>query len=240
MSKMDDKGRVLIDGCEYETDSRSGRPCYGEESIETISDAKYLRLYDLKYAEGRHYFDASRRAAKDLVAIKSDEDFRSMLPDAVTIAVVLICPGEAPKLLMNYEYRYPIGQYLLSPVAGLIDPEDIDKENPLVEAAIREIHEEVGLRVKDTDKITVINPCAFSTPGMSDESNAFLCAEIHVDDISDVRQDGAVGTELFAGYELLDVSEAEKIFKSGRDRFGNFFSLAAWAVIGYFLRSYAK
>ena len=161
-----------------------------------------------------------------------------MIPDAVSIAVVVICSGEPPKLLMNYEYRYPVGQYLLSPVAGLIDPEDREAENPLVEAAVREIHEEIGLTVKPTDEIRVINPCALSTPGMTDESNAFLCAQIHLDNVRDVRQDGAVGSELFAGFELIDIKEAERLYNSGRDRYGNFFSLATWAVLGYFLRQY--
>ncbi len=222
----------------FEEDTRTGKPRYTEESVDTLCDAKYVRLYDLRYAEGRHYCDASRRVKSELVALKSDEEFRTMMPDAVTIAVVVILPGETPKLLLNYEFRYPIGQYLLSPIAGLIDPEDRDRENPLVEAAIREIHEECGLVVKPTDKVTVLNPCALSSPGMTDESNAFLCAEITLDNTEDVRQDGAVGTELFAGFELVDVAEAERLFQSGRDRYGNFFSLATWAVLGYFIREY--
>ena len=228
----------MIDGKEYEIDHRGGRPEYGEEKVRTLSDARFLRLYDLQYAEGKHYFDASRRPLKDLVALKSDEEFRKMIPDAVTIAVVLVNTEGAPKLLMNYEYRYPIGQYLLSPVAGLIDPEDFESENPLVQAAIREIKEEVGLSVGPADKITVLNPCALSTPGMTDESNAFLCAEIHLEDVAEICQDGAVGSELFTGYELIDVKEAGRLFASGRDRYGNFLSLATWAVLGYFLREY--
>ena len=214
------------------------KPHYTKDNVVTLCDAKYVRLYDLQYREGAHYCDASRRAKEDLVALKSDEEFQAMQPDAVTITVVVKLPDEKPKLLLNYEYRYPIGQYLLSPIAGLIDPGDRDGENPLVEAAIREIHEECGLVVKPTDKVTLLNPCALSSPGMTDESNAFLCAEITVADASEVTQDGAEGTELFAGFELVDVDEAEKIFTSGRDRFGNYYSLATWAVLGYFLREY--
>ena len=214
------------------------KPQYTKDNVVTLCDAKFIRLYDLQYREGAHYCDASRRVKEELVALKSDEEFRSMQPDAVTIAVVVILPGEAPKLLLNYEYRYPIGQYLLSPIAGLIDPGDRDGDNPLVEAAIREIHEECGLVVKPTDKVTVLNPCALSSPGMTDESNAFLCAEITLEDASEVTQVGAEGTELFAGFELVDVAEAEKLFMTGRDSYGNFFSLATWAVLGYFLREY--
>ena len=175
-------------------------------------------MYDLRYAEGRHYFDASRRKKEDLVALKSDKEFQSMLPDAVTIAVVLKLRNGETKLLLSYEYRYPVGQFQLSPVAGLIDEEDKEKENPLIEAAIREIKEESGITVKSTDKIKVINPCAFSSPGMTDESNAFLCAEIEMEDLSVLNQDGAVGSELFDGFLLLDKEEATKVFSSGRDK----------------------
>ena len=205
------------------------------ERIETLYESRFLRCYDLQYAEGKHYYEASRREKGDLVARKTGEEFREMLPDAVTIAVVLHLPGNETRLLMSYEYRYPVGQFLLSPVAGLLDPEDRHCDDPLVTAAIREIKEETGLTVKETDRISVLNPCAFSTPGMTDESNAFLCAEITLDSLDGLNQDGAVGSELFDGFELLDRERAERIYRTGRDERGNFYSLAAWMVLGIFL-----
>ena len=205
------------------------------ERIETLYESRFLRCYDLQYAEGKHYYEASRREKEDLVARKTGEEFREMLPDAVTIAVVLHLPGNETRLLMSYEYRYPVGQFLLSPVAGLLDPEDRHCSDPLVTAAIREIKEETGLTVKETDRISVLNPCAFSTPGMTDESNAFLCAEITLDSLDGLNQDGAVGSELFDGFELLDRERAERIYRTGRDEHGNFYSLAAWMVLGIFL-----
>ena len=206
-----------------------------KDRIETLYESRFLRCYDLQPAEGKHYYEASRREKSDLVVKKSDEEFRSMLPDAVTIAVVLHLPGNETRLLMSYEYRYPVGQFLLSPVAGLLDPEDRQSDNPLVNAAVREIKEEAGLTVKETDRVYVLNPCAFSTPGMTDESNAFLCAEITLDSLDDLNQDGAVGTELFNGFELLDREQAQEIFRTGRDRHGNFYSLATWMVLSIYL-----
>ena len=206
-----------------------------KDQIETLYESRFLRCYDLQYAEGKHYYEASRREEKDLVVKKEGEEFRRMLPDAVTIAVVLHLPGDETRLLMSYEYRYPVGQFLLSPVAGLLDPEDRERDDPLVNAAIREIREETGLTVKETDRITVLNPCAFSTPGMTDESNAFLRADLTLDSLADLNQEGAVGSELFDGFELLDRERARKIFSSGRDDHGNFYSLAAWTVLGIFL-----
>ena len=206
-----------------------------KDRIETLHAARFLNLYDLQYAEGKHYFEASRRGKKDLVVRMTDEEVRGMLPDAVTIAVVLHLPGDQTRLLMSYEYRYPVGQFLLSPVAGLLDPDDRHCADPLVSAAIREIREETGLTVKENDKVRVLNPCAFSSPGMTDESNAFLCAEITLDNLEELNQNGAEGSELFDGFELLDREHAKEIYRSGRDDHGNFYSLAAWTVLGIFL-----
>lgn len=206
-----------------------------KDRIETLYGTRFLSLYDLQYAEGKHYFEASRRSRDDLVVQKTDEAFRAMLPDAVTIAVILRLPEDEPRLLMSYEYRYPVGQYLLSPVAGLLDPEDRHSAEPLVSAAVREIREETGLTVKESDRIRILNPCAFSTPGMTDESNAFLCAEIALDNLDDLNQNGAEGSERFDGFELLDRKRAEAIFRSGRDEHGNTFSLATWMVLSIFL-----
>lgn len=205
------------------------------DRIETLWETKFLKCYDLQYVEGKHYFEASRREKDDLVVKKTDGEFRDMLPDAVTIAVVLHLPGDETRLLMSYEYRYPVGRYLLSPVAGLLDPGDRQDEDPLVSAAVREIWEETGLTVKESDRVYVLNPCAFSTPGMTDESNAFLCAEITLDSLDDLNQDGAEGSELFDGFELLDRERARRIFSTGRDDHGNFYSLAAWMVLSIFL-----
>ena len=210
------------------------RPVMTTEKVDTLYDAKYIRLYDLRYEEGKHYFDATRRPVEQIVAVKSDEEFQKMLPDAVTIAVIVRLPGEEPKLLMNYEYRYPVGQFLLSPIAGLIDPEDAAESEPLKAAAVREIFEETGIRMGKDDTITVLNPCAFSSPGMTDESNAFLAADVTLSDLSELSQTNCVGTELFNGFEFLAKSQAAEIFRSGRDRFGNTFSIATWVVLSYF------
>ena len=209
-----------------------------KDHIEALYEARFLNMYDLQYAEGTHYFEVTRRGKENLVAKKSDAEFREMLPDAVTIAVVLHLPENKTRLLMSYEYRYPVGQFLLSPVAGLLDPDDRENDDPLVSAAIREIREETGLTVKESDKVYVLNPCAFSSPGMTDESNAFLCAEITLDNLDDLNQNGAEGSELCNGFELLDREQAREIFRTGRDKHGNFYSLAAWMVLSIFLSQF--
>ncbi len=209
--------------------------------VEGIYNGRFLKMFDLQYKDGKHYFEATRRDLDELVAIKSDEEFKKMIPDAVTAAVVVYVNDDEPKLLLTYEYRYPLAQFVLSPVAGLIDPEDKECDNPLAATAIREIEEEAGLKFdKSKDSISVINPCACSSPGMTDESNGFVCAEIHIDNVEVLTHTGAVGTEMFDGFLLLGIDEVKEIYNSGRDARGCCFSLATWAVMGYFVNKYAK
>lgn len=206
-----------------------------KESVKPLLETKFIKVYDLQYEEGKHYFDATRRDASNLVATKTDEEFKNMAADAVTCAVILKSSNKEPRLLTFYEYRYPTGRYLLSPPAGLMDPEDLESDNPIVNTAKREIFEETGITVKDSDKVTVINPLAFSSPGMTDESNAFACAVIDLEDESVLNTEGAVGSEKFAGFLLLTKEDACRILKRGRDDEGNFYSLSMWAVLMYFV-----
>ena len=157
-----------------------------------------------------------------------------MLPDAVSCCVIVRMPGEEPRLLLTYEYRYPCGRFLLSPPAGLIDPKDRTAEDALIRTAVREIREETGLEVKPTDCVYVANPCVFSSPGMTDECNAMVCAIVDAEDLDSLNQDGAVGTEAFDGFLLATEKEAEEILRSGRDPQGFFYSVFTWIVLAWF------
>lgn len=211
------------------------KPIIREENVKTLLDAKFIRVFDLQYAEGKHYFDATRRPLEKLVATKTDDEFKKMLPDAVGCVVILKIKDDEPKLLLAKEYRYPAGQFLLSPPAGLLDAEDETAADPVLSAARREIEEETGLTLSEKDSLTVINPLLFSSPGMTDESNALACAVIHLNDTSALTQQGAVGSELFEGFELLTAADAREILKNGRDREGLFYSVYTWATLMYFI-----
>ena len=211
------------------------KPEIKKEQVKPLFESKFIKVFDLQYEEGKHYFDATRRPLEHLMAIKSDEEFKTALPDAVTCVVIVTLPGEEPKLLLDYEYRYPAGQFLLSPPAGLLDPEDASCAEPLLATAKREIEEETGLVLDESDKLFVINPLLFSTPGMTDESNALVCAVINLENTSSLSQEGAVGSECFNGFELLSKEEAQKILANGRDNNGIFYSVFTWAALMYFI-----
>ncbi len=212
--------------------------------IKSLFESKFIKVFDLQYGEGRHYYNATRRAEEDLVAAKSTEEFKKMLSDAVS-CVVIWNPsddeksGHEPCLLMNREFRYPTGQYLLSVPAGLIDPEDCTGDNdntaPLIKTVMRELHEETGLKVTEKDTVSIINPCLFSTPGMTDESNALVKIVLNRDSLNGMSQEGAVGGELFDGFDLLTKPQAKKILEDGVDEHGIYYSVYTWAALTYFV-----
>lgn len=211
------------------------KPNIKKEQVTPLFESKFIRVFDLQYEEGKHYFDATRRPIDNLMAVKSDEEFKNALPDAVTCVVILLIKDEAPKLLLDYEYRYPAGQFLLSPPAGLVDPEDASSPHPLLSAAKREIEEETGLVLSPTDSLFTINPLLFSTPGMTDESNALVCAVLRLEDTGALTQTGAIGTECFDGFELLTKEEAAAVLAAGKDKNGIFYSVFTWAALLYFV-----
>ena len=206
-----------------------------KKDIKEMFYSRYIKIYELLNDGEHHYLEATRREADDLVCIKDEEEYKKMLPDAVSCVVVLKQKDVPDKLLLNYEYRYPAGRFVLSVPAGLLDPEDKDAETPLITAAKREIKEETGLDIKDTDKVEVINSFLFSTPGMTDESNGLVCAVIEDPDLSSMNQEGAVGTEVFDGFELLTKEDAAELLKSGCDKGGLFYSIFTWAALMYFV-----
>lgn len=206
-----------------------------KKNVQPLLDTKYIKVFDLQYKEGAHYYDATRRDAEDMVATKSEEEFNAMLPDAVSCFVEIRVKEEAPKLLMFYEYRYPTGQYMLSIPAGLLDPSDKEEDEPVFSAAIREIHEETGVVLQKTDSITMVNPLSFTTPGLTDESNALIHAVVYLDDLSELSQKGAVGSEQFDGFYLADREQVKEILKTGKDPHGHAYPLMTWAAMMYFL-----
>ncbi len=211
------------------------KPIIKKEQVETVYDSRFIKVFDLQYEPGKHYFDATRRTKENLAAIKTEKEFKQMLPDAVSCIVILKIKGQEPRLVLSREYRYPAGQILLSVPAGLLDPEDAQAPNPAFHAAIRELREETGIEPEANDNIRLVNPLVFSTPGMTDESNALVQITLNREEMPKVSQEGAVGTEMFDGFELLTREEAKKILRAGVDDQGLFYPLYTWAAMMCFV-----
>lgn len=211
------------------------KPEITKEKVKSIYENRFLKVFDLQYEEGKHYFDATRRSLDDLTAIKSEEELKKMVPDAVSCVLILKLKDREPVLCLNKEYRFPTGQFLLSVPAGLIDKEDKADTNPAVCAARREITEETGIVLNDSDEISVINPLLFSTPGMTDESNAVVQIVVKRDEMPKMSQDGAVGGECFNGFTLVTKEDAKQILKRGTDENGIFYSTYTWIALMAFV-----
>ena len=203
--------------------------------METIYESEYMNLYDLQYKEGGHYYCASRRKKDRMVALTPDEECKTMQADAVSCFVVLNIKGQTKKLLLNWEYRYPVGQYMLSVPAGLIDEKDWDNPNALTATAIRELKEETGIEVEESDEINVISTCVLSTPGMTDEWNALVYISINRDEMPKMNHDGAEGSEVFEGFRLVSKEDAQDYLCKGRDEHGMYYPLYTWAALMFFM-----
>ncbi|MBQ3894002.1 MAG: NUDIX domain-containing protein [Clostridia bacterium] len=213
-----------------------------KKKIKTILNRRFVYCYDIEYAEGRHSYSVSRRKKNDLVAIMGEAEAKDFVPDAVTIFVIIKRDGREPVLLLDYEYRYPVGRYLLSPPAGLVDSKDIQAfsrpEDVIRETTRREVFEETGLVLDEKCEIKIVSPLLFTGPGMTDESNALaaVIADIGSDDLAGrLSQEGAEGTECFDGFVPVTKKEALEILKKSKDAKGNFFSVYTWCALMYFV-----
>ena len=202
--------------------------------LKTLLETKFLNVYDLEHQKGAHYYIATRNKRENMVLERSDEEFADLCPDAATLCVILRME-DTDRLLLFYEFRYPTGHFLLSPPAGLIEGEDRGSKEGILQTAIRELHEETGIEFKEGDDIKILNPCVFSTPGMTDETNALVLLVIDHPDTSSLTDKYCEGTERFDGFYLLDKEEALSCIRAGKDPKGNPYSAYTLLTLLFFV-----
>lgn len=139
-------------------------------NVEKETNHPYLNFYILHYQvsgkDKEHiYFTASRKDEDSLRAVTHDYTN----PDGVLIGIYRFNEGKL-EVLMTKQFREPIGAYVYSIPAGLID-----KGEDLTAAAKREAKEETG--IISLKNIEILTPLSPSSSGLSDESNAFVMAE---------------------------------------------------------------
>lgn len=211
------------------------KPSLKADNVKELMNCRFLKCYDYSYSPSSHYYVVSRRDQEDLVALKSKADFQTMLPDAVSLVVVLKCKDQEPLICLTKEMRYPTGQFLLGVPAGLLDPEDREEAEPVYSAAKRELWEETGIAWTENDEIRMINPLLFSSPGMTDESNAMVYMTLNRDSAPKMTADGAVGGECFEGFILMNKTEARKVLMDGMDGEGLYYSVYTWIALTCFV-----
>ena len=200
--------------------------------VETLLDTKYIKVFDLQYAPGRHYYNATRRSREEMVAAMSGEKFRSMVPDAVSLCVIWHEEGQEDRMLLNREYRYPLGQFVVSVPAGLIDPGDRgkDRKAAALAAAARELYEETGIQIGDKDACRMLQPCLFSSPGMTDESNAMVRVDLYGHEQGELTQSHAEGSEKFEGFLMVTRAEARELMRTEPISVYTWIGLAAFVM----------
>ncbi len=206
-----------------------------KEKIGLRYDAGFLKMYDYEYKKDQHYYWTSRRKKDDLIAAVPDADHRNIQADAVSCFVILNIKDQPLRLLLNWEFRYPAGQYIMSVPAGIIDKEDKANERTLEITAARELYEETGILLTEEDEITVVNPCVYSTPGLTDETNALVYISINRDEMPELNHGHAEGSEKFEGFCLVTKEEAQEYLSTGRDKRGMFYPLYTWAALMFFM-----
>ena len=211
------------------------KPVLKKENVTELLDKRFLRLFDLSYYPGRHYFVSTRHDKDGLVALKSCEELQNTKPDAVGCVVILKCDGKEPRLMLVREMRFATGQFLLGVPAGLIDPEDLSEEEPVFRSAIRELKEETGIEFGSTDEIKMVNPFLFSSPGMTDESNAMVQITLNRTEDPVLSQAGTVGGECIGGYVYYTKEEAKKLLRTGTDEAGIYYSVYTWIALMTFV-----
>ena len=64
------------------------KPEIKKKDVTPLFESKFIKVYDLQYEEGKHYFDATRRPLDNLMAVKTDEEFKASLPTALPPGII--------------------------------------------------------------------------------------------------------------------------------------------------------
>ena len=166
--------------------------------VEKLTDERFLNYYKLTYLtpEGKEvcWSMASRNNIDELVCKTGN-----VKANCVCIIPRVMVDGE-PALVITKEYRLPIGGYVYSFPAGIIDP----GESPIT-SATRELHEEIGVTKVGNVKV-LTGPC-LNSEGLTDEStitievNVLEFGEQNLQDHEDIQ------------YEIVKLSDLEDYLK---------------------------
>jgi ADP-ribose pyrophosphatase len=97
----------------------------------------------------------------------------------------------------------------------------------------REVFEECGIVLTESDTIEVVNPFLYNSPGLTDESCALLAVTVRSE--ATLTHAGAQGTERLADFVLIERDVARVILRDGRDPWGNRYPFVTWAALMCFV-----
>ena len=169
--------------------------------IEKLTDSKFVNLYHINATSVHNppvsYFVASRAKSIEQMKIKTREN----TPDGVIIYSLY---GEKrDKVVLVRQYRYTIGDYIYEFPAGLVESDE-----EFHEGAVREMHEETGLKFTPLKVDPAFEKPYFTTIGMTDES----CATVYGYAEGEISKDAQEDSEEIE-VVLADREEVKRILK---------------------------
>lgn len=169
--------------------------------IEKLTDSKFVNLYHINATSVHNtpvsYFVASRAKSIEQMKIKTREN----TPDGVIIYSLY---GEKrDKVVLVRQYRYTIGDYIYEFPAGLVESDE-----EFHEGAVREMHEETGLKFTPLNVDPAFEKPYFTTIGMTDES----CATVYGYAEGEISKDAQEDSEEIE-VVLADREEVKRILK---------------------------
>lgn len=169
--------------------------------IEKLTDSKFVNLYHINATSVHNtpvsYFVASRAKSIEQMKIKTREN----TPEGVIIYSLY---GEKrDKIVLVRQYRYTIGDYIYEFPAGLVEPDE-----EFHEGAVREMHEETGLKFTPLKVDSAFEKPYFTTIGMTDES----CATVYGYAEGEISKDAQEDSEEIE-VVLADREEVKRILK---------------------------
>ena len=68
---------------------QKNQPSITKEKVSDAFDSRFIKVFGLEYVAGKQYMNVTRRDTDHLVALKGEEEFKTMLLDAVSCIVIL-------------------------------------------------------------------------------------------------------------------------------------------------------
>ena len=65
-----------------------------KDCAKEVFTSRFVSVYDLQYAPGKHYYDATRHTKENLNAAMTGEEIEASAPDGVNLTVILTSPGQ--------------------------------------------------------------------------------------------------------------------------------------------------
>ncbi|MCR4904127.1 MAG: NUDIX hydrolase [Butyrivibrio sp.] len=172
--------------------------------ITQLTENRFVNLYNVKGSNDKghqaNYFVASRAKNVDELKITTKK------VNADGVSIYSLYGEKRDKVVLIKQYRYPIDCYVYELPAGLCEQGENFKE-----AAIREMHEETGLKFTPVDVDPMFEEPRFTTVGMTDEAVAAVYGYAE-GNISDKFNEKSEEIEVV----LADRDEVRRILKEER------------------------